>query len=80
MGAESAFVSSSPKHYADARRRYDFERWRVAECVELKNCFDDGTFQICNEEDVREDTKVMMCVYSYKLKTDSNGNEVQCKT
>ena len=79
MGTDSAFVSSAPKHYADARKRADFERWRVAECVEIKNCFDNGTFQICNEEDMSNDTKVMTCVFSYKVKTDSDGNETQCK-
>jgi len=47
--------------------------------VEIKNCFDNGTFQICNETEVPEGVKVMSCVLSYKAKTDSRGREVRCK-
>ena len=47
--------------------------------MEIKNCFDNGTFQICNERDVPAGLKVMNCVFSYKCKTDSSGREVRCK-
>ena len=47
--------------------------------VKIKNCFDNGAFKICDEGEVPEGTKVMRCVFSYKVKTDSEGNETQCK-
>ena len=47
--------------------------------VEIKNCFDNGAFKICDEDEVPKGTKVMRCVFSYKVKTDSEGNETQCK-
>ena len=41
---------------------------------------DNGTFEVCEAKDVQpHDTKVMNCVFSYKVKTDSEGNETQCK-
>ena len=43
--------------------------------MEIKNCFDNGAFKICDEGEVPEGTKVMRCVLSYKVKTDSEGNE-----
>ena len=81
-GSELAFVSSFPKHLADTRKRPDFERWRVAECVEIKNYFDNCTFLICNEDELSPGTTVMMCVFSYKreVKTDCEGKETVCKT
>ena len=77
--ADFAFITSAPKHYADARRRADCHRWRLAEAVEIKNCFDSGAFRICDQSEVPEGVKVMSCVFSYKVKTDSQGNETQCK-
>jgi hypothetical protein len=71
--AEAAFLASAPRHYADARKRDDFEKWRLAECVEIKNCFDNGTFQICNERDVPAGLKVMNCVFSYKRLPSMRG-------
>lgn len=47
--------------------------------VEIKNCFDNGAFKICDEDEVPEGTKVMRCVFSSKVKTDSEGNQTQCK-
>jgi hypothetical protein len=79
MGMQAAVQTSAPKHYADARKRQDCQRWRTAEMVEIKNCFDNGAFKICDEGEVPEKTKVMRCVFSYKVKTDSEGNETQCK-
>jgi len=40
--------------------------------VEMKNCFDNGAFKICDEDEVSEGTKVMRCVFSYKVKTGSD--------
>ncbi len=47
--------------------------------MEIKNCFDNDTFEICETKEVSHGTKVMNCVFSYKVKTDSEGNETQCK-
>ena len=74
-----ALGSPSPLDYADARKRPDAEKWKSAEKVEIKNCFDNGTFEVCEAKDVPHGTKVMNCVFSYKVKTDSEGNETQCK-
>jgi hypothetical protein len=76
---EMALASPAPLHYSDARKRPDAEKWKTAEKVEIKNCFDNGTFQICEAKEVPQGTKVMNCVFSYKVKTDSEGNETQCK-
>jgi hypothetical protein len=76
---EMALASPAPLHYADARKRPDAEKWKSAEKVEIKNCFDNGTFEVCESKDVPHGTKVMNCVFSYKVKTDSEGNETQCK-
>ena len=79
MEIQMALVSPAPLHYADARKRPDAEKWKSAEKVEIKNCFDNGTFQVCEAKEVPHGTKVMNCVFSYKVKTDSEGNETQCK-
>jgi hypothetical protein len=78
-GMEMALASPATLHYADARKRPDAEKWKSAEKVEIKNCFDNGTFEVCEAKDVPHGTKVMNCVFSYKVKTDSEGNETQCK-
>ena len=75
MGMQAAVQTSAPTHYSDARKRQDCQRWRMAEMVEIKNCFDNGAFKICDESEVPEGTKVMRCVFTYKVKTDSEGNE-----
>jgi hypothetical protein len=79
MEIQMALVSPAPLHYADARKGPDAEKWKSAEKVEIKNCFDNGTFQVCETKEVPHGTKVMNCVFSYKVKTDSEGNETQCK-
>ena len=47
--------------------------------VEIKNCFDNDTFEVCEVKEVPHDTKMMNCVFSYKVNTDSNvdGDEVK---
>ena len=37
MGMQAAANTSAPKHYSDARKRPDCQRWRTAEMVEIKN-------------------------------------------
>ena len=49
MGMQAAANISAPKHYSDARKRPDCQRWRTAEMAEIKNCFDNGAFKICDE-------------------------------
>jgi hypothetical protein len=80
MGIEMTLVSPAPLHYADTRRRPDTEKWQSVEKVEIKNCFDNDTFELCETMEVSHGTKVMNCVFSNKVKTDSEGNETQCKS
>jgi hypothetical protein len=47
MEIEMTLVSPAPLYYADAHRRPDTEKWKSAEKVEFKNCFDNDTFEIC---------------------------------
>ena len=74
-----ACKSGSFALYADTRKRSDAEKWKSDEKVEIKNYFDNVTFEICETKEVSHGTKVMNCVFSYKVKTDSEGNETQCK-
>jgi hypothetical protein len=46
MEIEMALVNPAPLHNADARKRPDAEKWKSAEKVEIKNCFDNGTFEV----------------------------------
>ena len=79
LEVEMTLVNPAPLHYADARKRPDAEKWKAAEKVEIKNCFDNVKFEVYEAKEVSHDTKVMNCVFSYKVKTDSEGNETQCK-
>lgn len=74
-GADIALLAAAPRHYGDARKRDDLQKWKIAECVELKNCFDNGTFRVCDESEVPDGVKVMNCVFSYKAKTTVSSTE-----
>ena len=79
IGADRAFMSAEPKNYGDARKRDDFQKWRTAECIEIKNSFDKGTFLICDEADVPDGVKVTSFGFSYKAQTGASGMEVRCE-
>ena len=76
---EMALVSPAPLHYANVRKKARCRKVKAAEKVEIKNYFDNDTFEVCETKEVSHVTKVMNCVFSYKVKTDSEGNETQCK-
>ena len=69
-----ALVSPAPSHHADGRRRPDTEKWKSAEKVEIKNCFNNDTFQVCSSGYLGDELRVL-----YKVKTDSEGKETHCK-
>ena len=70
-GADIALHAAAPRHCGDARKRDDFQKWRIAECAELKNCFDNGTFLVCDGSE--DGVKIKNCVFSYKAKTAQVG-------
>lgn len=76
-GVDLALLSAEPKNYGDARKRDGFQKWRAAECVEMKNCFDNGTFMICNDSDVPEGVKLMCHLIPKQIPVASR--EVRCK-
>ncbi len=58
---EMVMVSPAPTplNYVDSRKRPDPEKWKTTEKVEIKNCFDNDTFEVYEVKEVSHDTKVM---------------------
>eukprot|EP00961_Rhodomonas_salina_P063651 855634-Rhodomonas_salina.1 len=58
--------SLEPKNQKDTLKRFDTEKWLAAEHVELRTCFDMGTFEIVDKPKGCNPTPSM---FTYKLKT-----------
>ena len=74
-GLESP-ISVSPKNQRDARSRKDWERWVGAEQIEMRTCYDKGTFEIV---DLPPGVKELPPMFQYALKTGPNGEFIKCK-
>eukprot|EP00961_Rhodomonas_salina_P102376 1377034-Rhodomonas_salina.2 len=67
---------AQPRSQRDARWRPDWEQWLTAEEVEMKTCFDKGTFTIV---DLPPGKVELPSMFQYKLKTGPSGEFVKCK-
>ena len=74
-----AGVLPAPRGFYDIAKRPDAEKWWKACDKEIKKCFDMGTWEIVDTKDIPEGCKVMDCCFSFKNKTDSQGNLTECR-
>ena len=72
-------ITPAPRGFYEISKRPDAAKWWAACEKEIKKCFDMGTWDIVDESDVPEGVKVMDCCFSFKNKTDSEGNLVECR-
>eukprot|EP00961_Rhodomonas_salina_P158190 2129584-Rhodomonas_salina.2 len=69
-------VPLEPRNQREARKRHDADKWLAAEQVELKTCFDMGTFEIIDRPD---GCNPIQSMFTYKLKMGDSGQIIKYK-
>jgi len=79
QGIEFAGTPVAPRHYNAVFGRTDEALWVEAMDKEVMKCVDMGTWEIVDTADIPPECSVMGTCFSFKVKCDSEGKQLECR-